>query len=386
VQCYAGYPNADGGWGQVNLNGEAPQALGVAGADWQDDLPPARLEITDSGRGWLGDAAADALARQSAVANRASAPGAGSVVLARCNSRPYLIGYRVGLGRLFRPGGFNPAAAVIVPAAVGVVAHLWTLQSEIATPLPGSAALRPHRPSRIGIIAPEPRQGLGFALDPDDLRDALGDSALVLCGGLEAVLLRTPEELDEALTTRGADYLAIVNPLGESFLTGGEDDIKPMLTRIKGYLEQGGLWWETAGYPFWYPLYAVKAEGKPTAWGHGNDGHDGLLGLGIDGKITAEADPPPRIVLTALGRDVLGPAWCELLKDERGDANRPPERRPGDLVLITAGDKPYVSAGRVGAGLLFQMGGTSPHPTVAFPCIMGSLRYLWTHPVPGDRP
>jgi hypothetical protein len=380
--CYPFWPKAGGGFEQGRTDGPVSAAFGLAGRGWTDDAAPARLTTTLAARFWLGATGSAAIAGQRVDARRPAAREGLALVLAEAGGQPWLSGSRVGSGWLFRPGGFSPPAEVVLPAAVGVVEHLAALRAALANPEPGSPAARPHPPTRIGLIAPEPSAGVPHALDPQDLRDCLNEIAPVRGAGVEVTLLTTPPALRQALTDLAGDYLAIINPLGESFLVADEGDAPAMLTAIKRYVAGGGIWWETAGYPFWYHLWPEVEGGRTTGWRHGNYGGAGLATFGVKGAIVAESDPPPPLEITPLGRQWLGQDWCGLLAGERADANRPTEVGPGDPVLLTAGGRPYVQGHRVGSGLLFTVGGTWGHPTAVFPAILASLSQLWGHALP----
>ena len=379
--CHPYWPKAGGGWETSGIGGMSGELFRLEGQDWKDDAPVVNPTVTDSGREWLGATVADAIAKEKGATQRGSSLGCASVVLAKTGNMSYLSGHRAGYGWLFRVGGFSPSPKLIVPAAVAVCEHLWTMKTEVANPLPGSAAMKPHPPYRIGIVAPEPAQGAPFAIDPNDLRDALAETALVRCAYLGIVLLHTPEQLNQALTERAGEYYAIVNPLGESFMVGDEADAKPMLGRIKGYLEQGGMWWDVTGVPFWYPCWPKRENGQIVGWTGGSFGPDGLATFGGHATITADVDPT-LLKVTPIGREMLGPAWADMLGQERGDANRWVDPKSAAIIVAQVGERPYLSASRVGKGLLWQSGGVPVGTPVLFPAIMGTLKYMWTHPVP----
>jgi hypothetical protein len=381
--CHPYWAKKGGGWEVGGIGGQSGELFRLEAQDWRDDPPPVNATVTDSGREWLGADLADAIAGEKAPTQRASTARCASVVLATAGDKTYLTGHRAGYGWLFRVGGFVPSPKLIVPGAVAVCEHLWTMMAEVANPLPGSAAKKSHPPYRIGVISPEPANGAPLAISPDDLREALGETALVRCAYLAIVPLRTPEELTQALTERAGDYFAIVNPLAESFMVSDETEAKPMLTRIKAYLDQGGMWWETAGYPFWYPCWPKRENGQIVGWTRSNFGPDGFAAFG--GKATISPDSDPALLkVTPIGREMLGAAWADALGQERGDANRWVEAKSAAIVLAQVGDRPYLSASRVGKGLLWQVGGMPVGAPVAFPAIMGTLKYLWTHPMPGQ--
>ena len=379
--CHPYWPKAGGGWETSGSGTQSAEFFRLEAQDWKDDAPAVNPTVTDSGREWLGPAVADAIVTEKVTTQRGSSFGCSSVVLAKTGNAAYLSGHRAGYGWLFKVGGFTPSPKLIVPSAIAVCQHLWTMVGEVANPLPGSAAKKPHPPYRIGIVSPEPPQGAPFAIDPNDLREALQETSLVRCAYLGIVPLRTPAELNQALTERAGDYFAIINPLGESFMVGDEADAKPMLARIKGYLEQGGMWWDVTGIPFWYPCWPKRENGNIVGWTGGSFGPDGLATFGGKAEITADVEPA-LLQVTPAGREMLGPAWADLLSHERGDANRWVPAKSAAVILAQIRDRPYLSASRVGKGLLWQTGGVPVGAPVAFPAIMGTLKYLWTHPMP----
>ncbi len=380
--CQGTWLQKDGTWGKAFIGGEGLAGLRIDATQWHDDAAAVAPEVTEAGRVWLGAERAESIAKQKVTAQRASRPDQASVILAKAGGDAYLAGYRVGYGWLFRVGGFNPEAAVILPAAVGACEHLRAMQVEAADVAPGSAGARERRPMLIGVIAPEPREGAPAAVSPDFVRLAFAETALARGAMVTVVPLRTPEELSRALTERAADYLAIINTMGEIFMVGGADDVKPMLARIKGYVEQGGIWWELAGVPFWYPCAPKRDGERIVGWDVTGYGAEGLGTFGLKAEITPDVGDGGAVRATQAGKAMLGAAWADTVGKERGWANRFPHPDAASLVLAEIDGRPYVVATRAGKGVLFHVGGISVSPGVLFPSMVETCRYLWGHAMP----
>ncbi|MFQ5811338.1 MAG: hypothetical protein ACE5JM_17100, partial [Armatimonadota bacterium] len=62
----------------------------------------------------------------------------------------------------------------------------------------------------------------------------------------------------------------IVNPYGEWFPARDQADGERLLGLVAGYIEAGGVWWETGGYPFYYFLVPRRhrslGESHPSLW------------------------------------------------------------------------------------------------------------------------
>ena len=168
----------------------------------------------------------------------------------------------------------------------------------------------------------------------------------------------------------------------QPFMVGGADDIKPMLARIKGYVEQGGVWWDVAGVPFWYPCAPKLDNGRLIGWNVTSYGPEGFGTFGLKAEITQDGPDAGTVKATQAGRAMLGAAWADAVGKERGWANRFPDPDAASLVLAEVDGRPYVVATRAGKGVFFHVGGIPVSPAVLFPSIVGSCKYLWGHAMP----
>lgn len=53
--------------------------------------------------------------------------------------------------------------------------------------------------------------------------------------------------------------LAIVNPYGEGFPVS-DGGYKEMISALRTYLDKGGVWFETAGYPFYWDYTGAEVS------------------------------------------------------------------------------------------------------------------------------
>lgn len=176
--------------------------------------------------------------------------------------------------------------------------------------------------------------------------------------------------LAAALAAGPGDVWAIVNPYGENVPgTGGA----ALLDAIEAWIEAGGVWWETGGYPF------VAVGGERLG-----PGGIGRLGIGVG---PGDVDQPAEaLAVTELGRAWLGPAASAAIEARLSSTNRGLPRRASEMGhqslvrgAITGAD--FAGGYRLGGhGWLLRLGGLDPEPTVAQTIVVGSLEYLASRP------
>jgi hypothetical protein len=195
--------------------------------------------------------------------------------------------------------------------------------------------------------------------------------------GLAVRRLATPSDVTGALAAGPTAWLAIVNPYGEVF--PAETDWKATLGGIRGYVNRGGAWWETAGYSFYVPTARDADAWKPT-----NIGGSGMATLGLPvggGEVDQPAEP---LQVTPLGRTVLGDDLAKRIEALQSTVNRGLLRGqddPGHLTLVAGARQDFIGAYRLqGWGTLWRIGGFSPNPQVALPVAVAAMEYLYTHP------
>ncbi len=245
----------------------------------------------------------------------------------------------------------------------------------------GSAPMRNHPPKYIGIISPLHWDGMPESMIPIDLQQAMESTTLVTKDHLRVVLLDTPQAISSALTIHASDYLAIINPPGEFYIVKDKSDVVPMLSRIRRYVERGGSWWATGGYPFYYAAWMGGMEGGVNGWEHEAIGVKGLAALGLSLNRVPESDPAP-LKITPLGTNILGVKWAKFTHNEHADADRAPDWKTAGAVLVQVENRPYVTVNRIGKGLMWHICGTTNSASVTVPCIIGSCEYVFNHSIP----
>lgn len=228
-----------------------------------------------------------------------------------------------------------------------------------------------RRPSRIGVVVlPDAVSPVWAVIGPQEWLEALRSSRLTQELGLRVEELR-PEELEAALTAP-EEWFAIVNPYGEVFPVPPGASAAEALEQIRGYVLNGGIWWETGGYSFYSGAGAERLDSG------------GLERLGVwvtSGEVEA---PPTSLAATEAGEGWLTRETLEALQRTPAVANRTAGAggQPHlDLVGSTSGG--YVAGYRLeGWGWLWRLGGMNPPREVAVPIVVDVLARLYEEPWP----
>jgi hypothetical protein len=237
---------------------------------------------------------------------------------------------------------------------------------------------------KIGVIE---MAGVGTPwsdITPAQWKTTLQESRLATEFGIEIETLSTPAQVLAALASGPTKYFAIVNPHTEIFPASGRDKWPATLQAIKKYVEGGGHWWATGGYPFYVAAWP-GADGKWQTQPVGPEGA-GFLGLPVSG---GEVEAAPQ----ALKVEGEGATW---LSDElkakiaagTSVVNRslPREGGPARIALVGGASGTWIGGYRLnGWGGLWRVGGFAPNADLALPIARESLEYLWTHPSPPVR-
>ncbi|NLN90672.1 MAG: hypothetical protein GX134_10995 [candidate division WS1 bacterium] len=227
------------------------------------------------------------------------------------------------------------------------------------------------RPQHLGVVTLPPGVNPTWTqIGPAEWTQALRESRLVTDLGLrvEAVTL---ENLRAALDAP-EEWFAIVNPYGEIFPVPPGASSAEGLALIKGYIGNGGIWWETGGYSFYG---GVGAEPLAEA---------GLSNLGV-GVTSGELYAPATLLrVTDEGSAWLSRETLETLRATPAVANRTASGSGVphlDVVDSEAGG--YVSGYRLeGWGWLWRLGGMNPPSEVALPVAVDVLARLYQEPWP----
>ncbi len=205
-----------------------------------DNDPPVELFPTEQARRWLPDRVIALLTGSRAIVNRPSRPEQVDVVLVGSPHGAYFAGRRLGAGVLWRVGGRVESAhkALVLSLVTGVLEQL------------GSGG-------RVGLIALQngPRSGGWSAIAVNEWQTRLADLGSATQERIQSVLLDSVPALQKAL--QEGNLLAIINPYGE-WLPSASTDLTGILEAIRRYVERGGHWFETGGYPFFYALQPVR--------------------------------------------------------------------------------------------------------------------------------
>jgi len=205
-----------------------------------DNDPPTPIFPADDARRWLPEEVVASLAGSMAIVNRPSRREQLDVALVDSPNGVYFGGRRMGAGILWRTGGRVESAqrSLVLSLVMGVLEKLGTQ-------------------GRVGLIALKnaPRSGGWSAVTIDDWQARLAELQSATQGRIQSVLLDSLPALQKAL--QEGSLIAIINPYGE-WLPSASADLTETLQAIQRFVEQGGHWFETGGYPFYYALYPAR--------------------------------------------------------------------------------------------------------------------------------
>ncbi|MFW6162720.1 MAG: DUF6259 domain-containing protein, partial [Planctomycetota bacterium] len=210
---------------------------------------------------------------------------------------------------------------------------------------------------------------------PADWLRAFQDSRLASELGFPVRRIASFQQLVEALEAGPTEWLAIVNPYGEAFPTLPSGDWRATLDAIRRYVEGGGCWWETAGYPF---HLAVGPKGQQKVGPSGA----ARLGLPVGG---GDVDQPPEpLGVPAEGRGWLGERLAKQVERSMSAVNRGAvhgSHDPGHVTLVAGRRQDFIAGYRLGGwGWLWRIGGFDPNPDVVLPVAVKTIERIATHP------
>lgn len=253
-------------------------------------------------------------------------------------------------------------------------------------PSPELAALAPcdwpgSKPA-IGIID----LGIGItpaatSITPAAWRTAFQTSPLAKRYGLAVKTLSTHDEIAAALAAGPQGCFAIINPYGEIFPVAGPGSWREMLDAVRVYVNNGGSWWETAGYSFFCSAYRDGTTWKTEHCG--SVGADYLLLPVGGGAVDAPVEP---LHVTETGRTWLGEALSEKVARSASIVNRstPASFSPA-TILVSGPDSGFIGGYRLdGWGYLWRIGGFNPDPGIATSVAVAATLHQYTHP-PASR-
>jgi len=200
--------------------------------------------------------------------------------------------------------------------------------------------------------------------------------------GVPVRQLTSVAELQTALQAGVTSWLAIVNPGGECLPAAASGQWRAMLDLIRGYVNQGGCWWETGGYSFYAAAFLDR-----QGWQTETIGPAGMEYFGLPVGAGAVDQAPEPLLVTPRGMEMLGSALAAALAGKTSVVNRGLLRSanaPGHVAVLAGAQQDFLGAYRLeGWGYLWRVGGFWPNPEAVLPAAVAVTEYLYTHqPLP----
>lgn len=235
----------------------------------------------------------------------------------------------------------------------------------------------------VGVVDYGPGVGLGWSdVEAAAWVKAFEDSALLKRAGVPVRRLATPQDVMAALQGGPRQWLAILNPYGETFPSTGPGKWREMLQALTDYVNNGGSWWETAGYSFYSARYPLAGGGSASE-AVGPSGM-GFFGLPVGGGEVEQAPEPLQV--TPAGREWFGEKLAAKLAGTPTPVNRGGLRStddPGHLTLLAGAEQDFLFGYRLGGwGWLWRLGGFHPNPQAVVPAVVAVTERLYTQPAP----
>jgi hypothetical protein len=199
---------------------------------------PVPISLTDLGKKWLGEDVEEKIKGHKMIVNRPPEGKKEVIKLVDSPNGALLAGYKIGEGWLFRIGGRIRRTDENI---VFLLFQRTTLHLFKENPKAKAIAILDISGGPLGggfseILIPQWEERLPSLLPSFQLKK-----------------ITSIEEFKEALN-KPDEYPLILNPYGEYIPTGQKNAWREILGLIRGYLEKGGIWWETGGYSFHYEL------------------------------------------------------------------------------------------------------------------------------------
>ncbi|HEX3717276.1 MAG TPA: hypothetical protein VH595_04850 [Verrucomicrobiae bacterium] len=235
---------------------------------------------------------------------------------------------------------------------------------------------------RIGILNIPGMASAWTTITAGDWENAIATSSLSTEFGLPVVEITNFNELTVALRAGPTNWFAIINPCGEVFPESAESQWPNTLSLIENYVDNGGCWWETAGYSFYTATWLESGT-----WQTETVGPSGLETFGIPVGGGANNQPAEPLSVTATGQTFFGAQLSTQLQGMTSTVNRGLLRGdgdPGHIALLAGAAADFVGAYRLnGWGYLWRIGGFFPNPDVLLPAVPAAMTYLYTNaPLP----
>jgi hypothetical protein len=298
----------------------------------------------------------------------------------------------VGINIPFGPGGpasvqldgHSPNLLPVENTVMSVPLGMTPTQDRIQPP-PALAGLAPSNwPSKpsIGILDLAGMPSSWTTISADNWAEAFSESSLATQYDVPIIEITNFSGLTAALQAGPAAWFAIVNPCGEVFPESAQGQWPATLNLISNYVNNGGSWWETAGYSFYASSWFESNEWQAEIIGP--SGMD-TFGLPVGGG--SNTQPPEPLTVTATGQTMFGPILAAQLQGLSSTVNRGLLRSspdPGHITLLAGAQQDFMGAYRLGGwGYLWRIGGFFPNPAVVLRAVPAAMEYLYTNaPLP----
>jgi hypothetical protein len=203
-------------------------------------------------------------------------------------------------------------------------------------------------------------------------------SALAKQYGLAVKPITSTDELAGALMAGPRTWFAIVNPYGEVFPAPGPGRWRETLEAVRGYVNNGGIWWETGAYSFHRATYHAA-----TKWTSELVANAGLQHLHLpigDGEVDEPVSP---LGVTETGKAWLGEALAARVGQAASSVNRcvrSTDDAPATMLVEGLG-KGFIGGYRLdGWGTLWRVGGFNPDPEITAAVAVAATLHQYTHP------
>ena len=213
-----------------------------------DNTPPRPLKVTMEGRNWFSSETIQYIESQELSVSRPPKEGQSDLALVENPDGIALTGSHFGgKGWLFRitsNGNFTSDRGVAVTTRLlnATVEHLVKTNPDN------------YKGKVVGIVVLEggPKYGSWTPASVKEWTDSVAQNAALRHHGATVTVLKTPEQMRAALSN--PNVVMIVNPYGEHFPNGDPDKLLEDLQLVRSFVRDGGVWWETGGFPFHYVI------------------------------------------------------------------------------------------------------------------------------------
>lgn len=234
-------PTHSGERGYVTMFGDEPHRL-------TDSIRPEPVWTTAEGKKWFSKNYLEKLQDASATVNRPPKSGRYDVALLEGKSGPFLTGSQFGgKGWLFSFGGtrsndFTASEKFISNAVMATLESLVARNPSAFKDKFVAVALLKNAPESGGWAPVRPGVWLGTFYQAEFLKKA----------GARIIMLTSFQAVKDAL--KDDRFAVILNPYGETFPSESRESLLQDLNTLKSFVQKGGIWWETGGFPFFYFL------------------------------------------------------------------------------------------------------------------------------------